>query len=204
MTTVLPPGFDSTYFSEPAFPIRRFTVAEYQRLGEAGILTEDDSVELLEGLIVPKMTKNPRHDATVDILVQLLLRLLPAAWSPRGQNVLLTSDSAPEPDVAVVRGQPQDYWTQHPTAASAALVIEVAESSLQLDRKKRHIYARAGIETYWIVDLNSHSIEVFTQPKPAVEDYQSRSVVPLAAPISFSLPEGVRVTLPLDTALYFA
>ena len=80
--------------------MRRFSVAEYERIGNTGILTEDDSVELLEGLIVEKMTKNPRHDATIDVLVQLLFRLLPAGWFPRVQNVLLTGDSAPEPDVA--------------------------------------------------------------------------------------------------------
>src|SRR5436190_3998227 len=128
MSTILPTGFDAFYLGEPAFPVRRFTVAEYLRLGETGILTEDDRVELLEGLIVQKVTRIPRHDATIDILAELLRRLLPAAWYPRDQKVLLTNDSAPEPDLAIVRGQPRDYWTKHPIAADAALVIEVSES----------------------------------------------------------------------------
>src|SRR5947209_3668082 len=113
---------------ETPFPVRRFSVAEYERIGNAGILTEDDSVELLEGLIVEKMTKNPRHDATIDVLVQLLFRLLPAGWFPRVQNVLLTGDSALEPDIVIARGKPQDYGNKHPMAADVALVVEVAES----------------------------------------------------------------------------
>src|SRR5262245_28565333 len=67
---------------EAVFPVRRFSVAEYEQIGRAGILTEDDSVELLEGLIVEKMTKYPPHDAMIDLLVQLLQRQLPLAWYP--------------------------------------------------------------------------------------------------------------------------
>src|SRR5438046_1682334 len=84
---------------EVAFPARRFTVAEYEQIARAGILTEDDSVELLEGFIVEKMTKYPPHDGMIDLLVQLLQRQLPLTWYPRAQNVLVTSDSEPEPDV---------------------------------------------------------------------------------------------------------
>jgi Uma2 family endonuclease len=156
MSTTLPTAIDSPVEaihsppapdqpSEVAFPVRRFSVAEYERIGDAGILTEDDSVELLEGLIVEKMTKTPRHDAMIDLLVQLLSRQLPLGWFPRAQNVLVTSDSAPEPDVVVAQGDPQRYWNKHPKAADIALVIEVAESSLQRDRRKRRIYARADI-----------------------------------------------------------
>src|SRR4051794_26033814 len=110
-------------FAVPSFPVRRFTVAEYERMAEIGLLTEDDSVELLEGWIVPKTTKYPRHDTTIDILVQLLGRLLPSGWFLRAQNVLVTSDSEPEPDVVVTRGEPKDYWTKHPRAVDVALVI---------------------------------------------------------------------------------
>jgi Uma2 family endonuclease len=204
MSIAGPPTFDWPPFGEPSFPVRRFTVDEYLRLAQNGILTEDDRVELLEGLIVPKMPRVPRHDAMIDILVQLLIRLLPAGWFPRDQKVLLTVDSAPEPDVAVTRGQPKDYWTKHPTAADVSLVIEVSESSLAIDRKKRRIYARAGVPAYWIVDLDASAIEVYTEPNPQANDYQRRDVFPLAAPRQFSLADGSQVTLPLDTALQFS
>jgi len=185
---------------ETAFSVRRFSVAEYEMIGQAGILTEDDSVELLEGLIVEKMTKNPRHDGTIDVLAEFLWRLLPAGWYPRTQNVLVTSDSAPEPDVVVARGQTRDYLNRDPTASDAALVIEVAEASLNRDRRKRRIYARAGISNYWIIDLISSKIELFAQPNPATAEYMQKEIVELGAAVTFTLPEGKLVTLPLDTA----
>src|SRR5688572_17032238 len=160
-----PPMMPGAHATDPplevVFPARRFTVAEYEQMGRAGILTEDDSVELLEGVIVEKMTKYPPHDGMIDLLVQLLQRQLPLDWYPRAQNVLLTSDSAPEPDIVVTRGEPRHYMQRHPTAADVALVIEVADSSLLRDRRKRKIYARAGVAQYWIIDLNSSHIEMF-------------------------------------------
>ena len=148
----------------PPYPIHRFTVAEYEELGRLGILTEDSNVELLDGWIVPKKTKHPPHDGTIDLLVYLLMRMLPLGWFPRGQNVVVTSDSEPEPDVAVVRGQPGDYRQRHPTGNDVALIVEVADSTVQRDRAKAEIYARAGIPHYWIVNLDQLQVETFSQP----------------------------------------
>ena len=186
---------------EVAFPARRFSVAEYEQIGRAGILTEDDSVELLEGLIVEKTTKYPPHDSTIDILAELLWRLLPRGWFPRAQNVFVTSDSEPEPDLVVTRGRPQNYMKRHPVADDVALIIEVAESSILRDRRKRKIYARAGVAQYWIFDLNSGHIEMYAEPNAAASEYQRMEVVTMATAVSFLLPEGGAVTLPLDTAL---
>jgi len=185
---------------EVAFPARRFSVAEYEQIGRAGILTEDDSVELLEGLIVEKMTKYPPHDSTIDILAELLWRLLPMGWFPRAQNVFVTSDSEPEPDLVVTRGRPQNYMKRHPVAGDVALIIEVAESSIHRDRRKRKIYARAGVAQYWIFDLNSGHIEMYAEPNAAAAEYQRRVMVDVATVVSFTLPEGGTVTLPLNTA----
>jgi Uma2 family endonuclease len=196
---MVPPNIEDVPI-EVAFPARRFSVAEYEQLGRAGILTEDDSVELLEGLIVEKMTKYPPHDATIDILAELLWRLLPLGWFPRVQNVFVTADSEPEPDVVVTRGRPQDYLQRHPVAADVALIIEVAESSIHRDRRKRKIYARAGVAQYWIFDLNTGHIEMYAEPNAAAAEYQRRVMVEVATAVSFSLPEGSAVTLPLDTA----
>lgn len=186
---------------EAVFPSRRFSVAEYEQIGRAGILTEDDSVELLEGLIVQKMTKYPPHDGTIDILAELLWRLLPLGWFPRVQNVFVTEDSEPEPDLVITRGRPQHYLKRHPIAADVALIIEVAESSIHRDRRKRKIYARSGVKQYWIFDLNTGHIEMFTEPDTAAAEFQRKAVVPMGTAASFSLPEGGTVTLPLDTAL---
>ena len=186
---------------EVAFPARRFSVAEYEQIGRAGNLTEDDSVELLEGLIVEKTTKYPPHDSTIDILAELLWRLLPMGWFPRAQNVFVTSDSEPEPDLVVTRGRPQNYMKRHPVADEVALIIEVAESSIHRDRRKRKIYARAGVAQYWIFDLNSGHIEMYAEPNAAASEYQRKEVVTMATAVSFLVPVGGAVTLPLDTAL---
>jgi Uma2 family endonuclease len=199
--SVAPAHSDVAVFGVPSFPVRRFSVAEYERMAEIGLLTEDDSVELLEGWIVPKITKYPRHDTTIDILTQLLGRLLPPGWFLRVQNVLVTSDS--EPDVVVTRGEPKEYWKTHPRGSDVALVIEVSESSLRRDRRKRRIYARAGVPIYWIVNLDANRIEIYSVPDSATGEYQRSEVVPLAAPISFLLDDSASITLPLDTAFSF-
>jgi Uma2 family endonuclease len=149
----------------PPFPVRRFTVAEYQRMGELGILTEDDRVELLEGWIVPKMYRNPPRDGTIEILQQWLLRTLPTGWRCRIQSALITADSQPEPDLVVVRGDPIERLRRHPGADDVGLVIEVADTSLETDRSdKSRIYARAKVPCYWIVNLIDQQVEIRTEP----------------------------------------
>src|SRR5438105_2876312 len=91
-------------FQIPRLPVRRFTVAEYHQMIAAGILGEDDKVELLEGLIVPKMARKPPHDAVLGIADDVIRARLPSAWKVRIQSAITTADSEPEPDIAVVRG----------------------------------------------------------------------------------------------------
>jgi Uma2 family endonuclease len=148
----------------PPYPVMRFTVEEYQQLVSIGVIDEDDNVELLEGWIVPKMGKNPPHECSVNLVETTVRRHLPIGWIVRVQSSITTDDSEPKPDGAVVRGTPRDYMTAHPTPKSVGLVIEVAESSLQRDRRKATIYARAKIPTYWIVNLVDDVLEVCTQP----------------------------------------
>jgi len=149
----------------PPYPIYRFTVAEYEELMRIGLLDEDSNVELLEGFIVPKMPKYPPHDSRIDLLNHWLIRNLPDGWIVRIQNSIVTPDSVPEPDVAIVRGQPGDYEDRHPSGADTALVIEVADSTVRRDRAKAAIYARAGVPEYWIVNLEDRQIEVYSQPR---------------------------------------
>src|SRR5215471_9440217 len=113
---------------------RRFSVAEYHKLIEIGILTEDDNLELLEGYLVHKMSRNPPHDAAIQKGNKKLLRLLPPGWDLRVQSAITLTDSVPEPDFAIVRGDETTYATRHPGLADIGLVIEVAESTLPGDR----------------------------------------------------------------------
>ena len=153
----------ATYGRDASFP--RFTVARYQRMIEGGILTSEDRVELLENWVVLKMPGNPPHDGTIQATSKRLGRRLPAGWDYRVQSSIVLPDSQPEPDIAVCRGDETAYLAQHPTAADAGLVIEVADSSLLRDqRDKTRIYARAGIPVYWIINLVDRRVEVYTQP----------------------------------------
>ena len=150
---------------------RRFSVPEYHRLIELGILTEDDNLELLEGYLVHKMSRNPPHDAAIQKGTKKWLRVLPAGWDLRVQSAVTLLDSEPEPDFAIVRGDETAYLTRHSAAADIGLLIEVSDSTLPGDRDdKGRIYARAGIPCYWIVNLNDRQIEVYTSPSGAVPD----------------------------------
>lgn len=133
-------------------------------MGEAGVLSEDDRVELLEGQIVPKMIHNPLHNGTIQLVVDALSRRVPSGFRLRFKSSVTTSDSEPEPDVALVRGTARDFLSRHPGPNDLALVVEVADSSLGRDREKRRLYARAGIVAYWIVNLVERQLEVYTDP----------------------------------------
>jgi Uma2 family endonuclease len=150
---------------------RRFSVTEYHRLIEIGILTEDDNLELLEGYLVHKMSRNPPHDAAIQKGMKKWLRLLPPGWDLRVQSAITLTESEPEPDFAIVRGDETAYVTRHPTPADIGLVVEVSDSTLPGDRDdKGRIYARAGIDCYWIVNLNDRQVEVYTSPSGPVPD----------------------------------
>jgi Uma2 family endonuclease len=162
----------------PAVPsdyIWRMSVEQYHAIIQAGILTEDDQVELLEGWLIPQMTKNPPHRMAVRLIHDALARLTPVGWYVDAQEPITLADSEPEPDISVVRGDTRQYWDRHPGAAEVALVIEVADATLQRDRGiKRSIYARAGIAVYWIVNLLERRVEVYTEPTAESANYQQR------------------------------
>lgn len=173
---------------EPTLPIWRLSVSQYHGMIEAGILTEDDPVELLEGWLVAKMPKNPPHRLTTQLTREALAGILPAGWYADAQEPVTLSDSEPEPDVIVVRGRRRDYAERHPGPGDVALVVEVADTTLQRDRTiKKQLYARAGIPTYWLVDLANRQMEAYTEPSVTAEQadyrrvrtYQSQDVVPV-------------------------
>ena len=158
-----PSAVPVTYRADPS--VYRFTVAQYQQMTQAGVLSANDKVELLEGYVVQRLSRTPLHDGTIDVIASSLSALAP---SGRGVRILLSlalPDSQPEPDFAVVRGGGRDYMTRHPGPADVGLVIEVADLSLLRDRQdKTRIYARANIPVYWIINLVDRRVEVYTQP----------------------------------------
>lgn len=144
----------------------RFTVAQYHRMIHTGILTEDDRVELIEGLIVDKMPHNPPHDGTLTRIQRRLARQLSEDWLIRVQCAITIRKSEPEPDLAIVKGPEDVYFTRHPGPRDIALLIEVADTTLEGDRQdKGRMYASARIPVYWIVNLNERQVEVYTEPK---------------------------------------
>lgn len=168
----LPPG--ATYTSAPVY---RMSVEQYHALVEQGHLTSDDPVELVEGVLVFKMPKNPPHRICLDSLDRWISRLLPSDLSRQLQEPITLHDGEPEPDLSVYEGQSRDYPDRHPSAADVLLVIEVSDATLAFDRgPKLRSYARAGIAQYWIVNLNDREIEVHTDPKPEQSAYGSKMV----------------------------
>jgi len=148
------------------YPIRtrRWTRTEYRRLGELGILPEDEPVELLDGQLMVAEPKGRPHVTVVSLTARTLTRAFDDGWIVFAQEpIALDDDSEPEPDVAVVPGGPLDYLDDHP--AHPALVVEVAETSLYYDRAhKGSAYARAGLPDYWIVNLVDWRVEVYRRP----------------------------------------
>ena len=111
------------------------------------------------------MSRNPPHDSTLDRLEDLIRALLPAGWRLRGQKGVALATGQPEPDVAVVLGPAARYDDHHPGPGEIALVAEVSETTLPVDRgPKMRAYSRAGIPVYWIVNLVDRQVEVYTDP----------------------------------------
>jgi Uma2 family endonuclease len=142
-------------------------VEQYERMAALGLLTSSDRVELLEGIIVDKMTQNPPHNAAIDLVRDQLEPLLPEDYRLREQKaVRLVGGSEPEPDLAVVLGPAKRYARRHPGPQDIFLVVEVADTSLADDRQRKgRIYARSRLAVYWIVNLQDGVVEVYTNPK---------------------------------------
>jgi Uma2 family endonuclease len=148
----------------------RFTVEQYHQMAAAGILEEDERVQLLEGEIVCMTPIGPLHRYAVVAAGEALSKLLPAEWKLMIQQPITLAESEPEPDLCIVRSESARYLDRHPGPADVCLVIEVADSSLPLDRnRKQTIYAAAGIPEYWIVNLDERSVEVYREPGVPIE-----------------------------------
>jgi Uma2 family endonuclease len=138
--------------------------ARYDRLIEAGIFGPEDRVELLDGLLIAREPQGGRHATAVGLVRVALEKAFAAAYHVREEKpIALDEQSEPEPDVAVVPGGLRDYRAGHPSRP--ALVVEVADTSLALDRlRKGGLYARAGITDYWVLNLVDEVLEVYREP----------------------------------------
>jgi Uma2 family endonuclease len=160
MTAVLPSTIETL--------VGLLTVEQYHHMIRAGVFENGDKIELLEGVLVPKRTKYAAHRFATQILKCLLDPMIQGRnFFVDIQEPVTTQDSEPEPDVVIVSGSRRDYLRQdrHPSPAETAIVIEVADSSIEVDRGvKKRIYARAGIREYWIVNIPERCVEVYTDP----------------------------------------
>jgi Uma2 family endonuclease len=161
--------------------LRLFTTEEYDAMLRAGILREGEPVELLGGLIRNKMGKSPEHMGSANRLMKGLDRLLPPGWHAVQENaVIISGFDEPEPDVTVRRGELEDYDHRKATVDDIALLVEVAVTSIETDRgEKPRAYAAAGVPTYWIVNLNTRRVEVYSSPSmgddPRYERHEERT-----------------------------
>lgn len=170
-----------------------YSVERYFALVDGGILQEDDRVELLEGLVVASPSQGPLHSAVIMDVEEALRRSIGDRAAVRVQMPLLASErSAPEPDIALVKGTARDYRDRHPDAA--LLVVEVSEHSLPQDRlTKSRIYAGASVPEYWIVNLRERCVEVLTAPDAALRVYGATRRVEAGEYIELAALPGARV-----------
>jgi len=145
---------------------RSFTVAEYYRMAEAGILSEDDRVELLDGEVVEMSPIGSHHAACVDRLNNFLSSVSKQRFIVRVQNPIRLDDySEPQPDITLLHVRSDFYAEAHPTPADVLVIIEVADSSVELDRQvKLPLYAQAGIPEFWLANLPNDTVEFYAQP----------------------------------------
>ena len=147
---------------------KRFTLAEYHRLIDLGFFTEDERVELIRGELIQMAAKGTLHSVCNTKLMRSLDRLVGDRAVVRGQEpIILPTESEPEPDCVVAKGQPDDYLSNHPEPSDLLLVIEVSDSTLEYDQIKLSLYAEAQILDYWIVNLVARQLECYTQPYQA-------------------------------------
>ena len=175
MTVSTIPPLAADRLALPPEPVLPLTVDQYHAMLRSGSLESGAPIELLEGWLVTKMTKSPRHRAATRKARIALEQVVPNHWSVDMQEAITIQDSEPEPDVSVVRGDTAKLLDRHPGPEEVGLLVEVADTSLDRDRGwKKRIYAAARIPAYWIVNLVDDCVEVFGKPSGA--DYTQRQV----------------------------
>ena len=185
--------------SGTGLPLVPISLDQYQHMIDSGILLDGDSIELLDGLLVRKdrsgcggdiMTHHPRHALLIKRLQRLFIPVCESVgWHVQIQlPVALTNFNAPEPDVAIVRGTEENYADRHPGPSDLLVVIEVADSSLSIDRTtKQRLYATAGIPKYWVINLPESLVDVYESPDAAAGKYARQTTYVMGQTISWSI-----------------
>lgn len=169
-------------------PRRKMTTDEVLAMVRAGILGEDDRVELIEGELLTMSPQEPVHASVVQRLSARFFRAYDEDHQVRVQLPLVASaTSLPEPDLAVVRGDEDAFVERHPSGTDAVLVVEVTWTTARRDREKAHLYAAAGVPVYWRLDLEHRRLEVHKRPTP---DGVYRHVVALGEEDDIEAPEA--------------
>lgn len=142
---------------------------EYLRMGEAGVFAPEARLELIEGEIIEMAPIHPPHAGLVNKLTRLLIQRVGDQAVVAVQNPAVISErSVPQPDFVLLKPRADDYSRSHPGVADVFLVIEVADSTLAFDlRRKTPLYARCGIPEAWVIDVNARVVHVFRDPSPA-------------------------------------
>lgn len=165
----------------------RFTVQDYYRMGEVGIIPPEQKTELLDGKVVYMAPPGSEHSGSVSYLISRFAPLLNRAIISPQNPVRLNDYNEPQPDLALLRPREDFYSDSHPEAADVLLMVEVSDSSLLKDtRVKRPKYAEAGIAEYWIIDLNFRCVHVCREPVGkeyrSIRKVSKGSIAPLAFP----------------------
>lgn len=155
----------------------RFTVADYYRMAETGVLPPDARVELLDGEIIDMSPIGPFHGGVTTYLTELFAAASKGRWQTRVQNSLRLDDrSEPQPDLVLAHADPDYYRKRHPKPEDVFLLIEVSDSTLEQDQQEKlPAYGRAGIPEVWIVNLNELTVEIYREPH--FEGYAAKTVL---------------------------
>ena len=181
---------------------RKFTIAEYHQLVDLGFFTENDRIELIRGEIIEMAPKRTPHSVCNSTLFGELYRLLYDRANVRGQEpITLSSNSEPEPDVVIANKKDDNYLSAHPTVEDIILVIEISDSTLKYDKEtKLSLYAEAGINNYWIINLVDNRLEVYSNPfadKQGNFGYKNTNIV--LPDETIFIPNFTKVSLELDS-----
>ena len=156
--------------------IRLWTVTEYHKMIDYGIITPESHVELLEGRIVEMNPQRAPHAATTQRTSDYLKAQLTQQAHVRMQLPVTLSTSEPEPDIAIVKIDPQAYGDRHPSPKEIFFLIEISDTTLKIDREEKAlIYAKANISEYWILDVSNRQAYIFRHPTP--KGYKSETVL---------------------------
>lgn len=181
---------------------KKFTIGEYHKLLDLGFFSENDRVELIRGEIIEMAPKRTPHSVCNSLLWKQLYELIGKQAEIRVQEpIVLPSNSEPEPDVVIARKKADNYLSAHPTVRDLILIIEISDSTLKYDKEvKLPLYAEAGVNNYWIVNLVDRCLEIYSNPFSNNQEnfnYRNKSII--LSDEQADLPEFIEVKLELTS-----